>query len=157
MRRVVLAGALVAFATWASAQGVVQPTLSGNETWQAGQGPGGPSSYITSNLVRNSTTNILTTVTGSVTLSSPINFGGNVIISAQPSAATITLPANPIPDGAIVGICNGTGSAFATNAVTLAANTGQTLAQTVTLTTLGAGTCARVQFHLANTHWYRIQ
>lgn len=148
----------LALAGPASAQSVVQPTLSGNETWSAGQGPGGPSSYITADLVRNSIDHVLTTVTGAVTIPvATLPFGGDFIITAQPSAAVITLPPNPIPNGAIFGVCNGTAAAFATNVVTLAANTNQTLAQTVTLTTLGAGACALEMFDLATTTWYRIQ
>jgi hypothetical protein len=41
--------------------------------------------------------------------------------------------------------------------VTLAANTGQTLAQTATLTTLAVGTCFREQWNQATATWYRVQ
>lgn len=141
----------------ANAQGVVQNTLTGNETWSVGQGPGGSSAFITSNLVRGGTALVTATVSASLTLPSTLAFGGNFIITAQPSAATLTLPPNPIPNGAIIGVCNGTASAFATNVVTLVANSSQTLTQTITLTTLGAGLCERVQFVSATTTWYRVQ
>jgi hypothetical protein len=70
------------------------------------------------------------------------------------------MPASPVVDGAVVRICNGTNSAFATNVVTVAANTGQTMVPTgaaVTLTTLAANTCVAYQFVLANTSWYKVQ
>jgi hypothetical protein len=158
MRKWLLVGALGVglIAPHAYAQSV-QNTLTGNETWNAGQGPGGTGRYITSNLVRGSEPHALATIGGATTLSNSFRFGGNLIITAQPSAAVITTPSSPVADGAVVGVCNGTASAFATNAVTMAANTGQTLKQTITLTTLAAGICQKLQYNLSNTTWYRIQ
>ncbi len=145
------------------AQQIGQTTLSGNECWNAGQGPGGTTTgFVCVNTVRNTTANVATTIAGNITIGTSTGLtsladGGNLLVTAQPAAATITLPPNPVPDGAIVGVCNVTGGAFATNVVTLAANTNQTLAQAATLTTLAAGTCAREQFNLAATTWYRVQ
>lgn len=163
MRKLLLALALIGgFASPVSAQSVVQDNLSGNEAWSAGQGPGGTSSFVSSNVIRNSWAKVPTTVAASVTIGvstglTPLRWGGNLIITAQPLAATITLPPNPVQDGALVGVCNPTAAAFATNVVTLAANTGQTLTGgAITLTTLAATTCVRVQFHRATTTWYRI-
>lgn len=164
MRKFLLGLALVGVlsAPPAFAQSVVQDDLSGNESWSAGQGPGGPSGFVTSNLVRNSTAIVATTISAAVTvgvstgLTSLIE-GGNLIITAQPLAAVITLPPNPFTNGGIVGFCNPTSAAFATNVVTLAANTGQTLSTATALTTLAANTCAYVQFNRSNTTWYRIQ
>lgn len=174
MKRIaIVAGALwCAFAVGLWAQTVTQQTLSGNECWNAGQGPGGPSSFICVNLVRGSTPNaILSAVTGSLTIGSTSgNFtltgsptmaaladGGNVLVTAQPAAATWTWPANPIPDGAIVGVCNVTSAAWATNAQTPAANTGQTMNTTAVFTTLAAGTCLRYQWNLSQLTWYKVQ
>lgn len=140
---------------------LVQNQLSGNEVIRAAQGPGGPEQFISLITVRGGTnSSVLTSVAGSFTISGSPADGGNVIITAQPSAATITLPPNPVPDGSIVGICNGTNSAFATNVVTVAANSGQTLVPTgaaITLTTLAAATCVKYQWVLANTSWYKVQ
>lgn len=159
MRKLLVAAALLGglYALPSSAQPVVQNQLSGNEVWSAAQGPGGQSAFLGVNTVRGGTQAITGTVTGNVTLARALANGGNLIVTAQPSAATITLPANPVVDGAIVGVCNGTASAFATNVVTLAANSNQTLVQTVTLTTLGAGACARVQWNQSGAKWYRVQ
>lgn len=165
MRKLLLAltfvGGLIAPAF---GQSVIQDNLSGNECWNSGQGPGGPSTgWLCSNTVRNSWAKAATTVSASATLGvtaglTALRQGGNLIITAQPLAATITLPPNPVPDGALIGVCNPTAAPFATNVVTLAPNTGQTLTGgNITLTTLGAVTCVRVQFNRSNTTWYRIQ
>lgn len=163
MRKHLLAIALAVglIAPLAHAQSVTQNNLSGNECWQAGQGPGGPGSYICSNLVRNSEAQVTTTVTGSLTIgtgaTASLIDGGNLLVTAQPAAATITLPPNPFTDGGIVSICNVTAAAWATNVVTVVANTGQTLAIAAPLTTMGAGTCASFQFSRPTTNWYRIR
>lgn len=163
-RIALVVGALIALTFGALGQSVVQQTLSGNETWQAGQGPGGPGAYITSDLVRNSTAAFTVSVSGNAVIGvasgwTEARWGGNVLVTGQPAAATLTLPPNPFPDGGIVGVCNVTAAAWATNVVTVAGSAGQTSPATPndTLTTLAAGTCARFQFNLANTTWYRIQ
>ena len=75
----------------------------------------------------------------------------------QPAANTITLPPNPVPDGARIQYCNGTNAAFATNVVTIVANTNQTLNQAITVTTQAANSCLILQWYLAATTWYRVQ
>lgn len=178
MRRIllVLAGAALAalVTTPLAAQPVTANQVTGQECWNAGQGPGGPGQFICLNLFRSSTSNVaLSAVAGSFTVGTATNTtvvsgssagnvvdGGAVIITAQPSAATITLPPSPVADGAVVRICNGTNSAFATNVVTVAANTNQTLVPTgaaITLTTLAANTCVAYLWVLANTSWYKVQ
>lgn len=164
LRRALLAGAFIALAAiGALAQSVVQDNLSGNEAWQAGQTPGGPGSYLITDLVRNSAQKVPITPAGAATLGVTTGYtalrrGGNLIITAQPAAGTYTLPPNPVPDGAIIGVCNPTAGAFATNVTTLAPNTNQTLTGgNITLTTLASVTCVRVQFHRATTTWYRLQ
>jgi hypothetical protein len=181
MKRFLTAGlvgaALAALATtWLIAQPVIQNQLSGNECWNAGQGAGGVTAgFVCTNVIRNGTANtLLATETGNwtvgantnltfVTGSSWSNFpssGETIVETAQPSAGTITMPPSPVTDGAVVRICNGTNSAFATNAVTVAANTNQTMVPTgasVTLTTLAAATCVAYQFSLSNTSWYKVQ
>lgn len=141
------------------AQTVVQNQISGNEVWSAAQGPGGPSQWLPLTIARGGTAITTATVTGNVTLPSALQAGGNYVVTAQPSAATITMPSNPVVNGAIIGICNPTASAWTAATVTVAGNTGQTspVGATATLTTLGAGTCARYQYNLANTTWYRVQ
>jgi hypothetical protein len=167
-----VAGAAIAALAvgWLYAQPVVQNTFSGIECWNAGQGPGGPSTgFVCSQGLRGASNNVATTITGSFTIgavgaagvgatTNPLQYGGALFITAQPSAATITLPPSPLQDGIIVAVCNVTAAPFATNVTTLQPNTGQTLnTGNQTLTTLAAFTCATVQWNLAAATWYRTR
>lgn len=181
MRKPILAmtvGAAIAAlaATWLIAQPIVQNQISGLECWNAGQGPGGPSTgFLCVNPVsgRNPNT-VLSAVTGNITIGSTAagNFtvtgtpnmsalttGGDLLVNAQPSAATFTLPASPIPDGALIAVCNVTNAAWVTNAVAFGANTGQTCGApcTTAFTTLAAGSCAQVQWNQSQATWYRVR
>lgn len=164
MKRLLLgAGLAAAVVTVAAlAQPIVQNQLTGNECWNAGQGPGGPSSFLCLFTFRGGTNQIVLTIAGSFTIGSTaaqaqMVAGGNLLVTAQPSAATITAPPNPVPDGAVIGYCNVSSGNFATNVVTLVANSSQTMNTAVTLTTQTAGSCARVQWNQAAATWYRIQ
>src|SRR5882724_7307236 len=117
MRKLLLALALVGgLTTPVLAQSVTQNTLTGNESWNAGQGPGGPGAFITSDLVRNSSRPLVGTIAGSLalglTIYAPLADGGNFLVTNAAAVATITLPPNPFPDGGIVGICNTTATAW---------------------------------------------
>ena len=165
-------GGLIAVGGLALSQPIGQSALSGNECWNAGQGPGGPSTgFMCTNTLRGGTANaMLSAVSGNFTigattgnftvLGSPnmaaIGTGGNLLINAQPSAAVITLPPLPIPDGAIIAICNSTTGNFATNVVTTSANTGQTLVGTLTFTSQAANSCQRVQWNQSQATWFKI-
>lgn len=166
--------ALASSLLYAQVTGVFPTAVNGQETWEVGLGgPQGPSIFMTNNMVRGGAPqSILSAISGNITIGAacgnctqtgtPLQTvlalsGGNLLVTGQPLAATITMPANPILDGAIVGVCNASGSAWATNAVTLAANSNQTLAQAATLTTLAAGTCAREQWNQSQATWYRVQ
>lgn len=153
-----VAGVLAA--PYAYAQSIVQDNLSGNEAWNAGQGPGGPSTgFVTSNLVRNSVAKVINAATGtfgSGALAS-LSEGGLVIFTTQPLAAvTLTLPPNPVTDGARAGFCNATASNFATTAIAFATSTGQSLTS-ISVTALTATSCVEVVFHRATTTWLRIR
>lgn len=146
----------------ALAQTVIYTDLSGNEAWSAGQGPGGPSQYLITDVVRNSAQKVAGAINSAQTYGTgtlaTLRWGGNVLFTAQPTAVVaLTLPPNPVPDGAIVGFCNVTGSNFATTAISWTANTGQTLNTATSVTTLGATTCKKAQFNQSNTTWYVIQ
>jgi len=153
------------------AQPVVQNTFSGLECWNAGQGPGGPTTgFVCGQAYRGGANNLALTMAGAWTVgttsanTTPNNtttlaYGGRVMLTAQPTAGVITLPASPLMDGITVAFCNVTTSPFATNVVTVTNNTGQTLGPGagLTLTTLAANTCQIDQWSLANTTWYRVQ
>lgn len=164
MKRWLLALALCwGFTAPATAQSVIWQDLSGNECWNAGQGPGGPSQFLCADVLRNSRQIVTTTIAAAITVGvstglTALRYGGNLIVTAQPLAAVITLPPNPFPDGGIVGICNPTAAAYSGNVVTVAGNTGQTspVGATATITALSAGNCVLFQFNRPNTTWYRI-
>ena len=135
---------------------IISQTLTGNEALRLQQGgPGGEGFYGTVAQMRNGAGYTLATVTGSTTIP---NNTSRYIITAQPAVATISLPASPVLDGSIVEVVNGTASAFATNAVTINPNTGQTLiGGNITITTLAAGASVEVQYSLSNNTWYRLR
>src|SRR3974390_987285 len=112
-----LAGVVIAasaFAAGVLAQPIVSQNLTGNECWNAGQGPGGPSTgFVCAYVVRNTTGIGISTGAATQTIT---NLQSDIILTAQPaSGANITLPASPVPDGFMVEIINGTTAAFATN------------------------------------------
>lgn len=146
----------------AFAQSVIYQDLSGNECWNAGQGPGGPSAWLCTDVVRNSMQKVAGAVSGSNTFGTgtlaKLRYGGLVIFTTQPLAVTaLTLPPNPVPDGAIAGFCNPSNNAFATTAISFITSTGQTLNSAVSFTALTATTCVQVMFNRANLTWYRIR
>lgn len=157
--RALLAGAVIAalaFTGFLWAQTVTQTVLSGNECWNAGQGPGGPSAGFVCVNVVNSVQPIGTN-SGAASFTIPNNVA-TTVLTAQPAVSTITLPPLPVSNGAIVEIVNGTASAFATNVVTVAPNSGQTLlGGNITITTLAAHASVEFRFNLANTTWYQLR
>ncbi len=160
LRHTLLAGALLALAAGAAyAQSVVQDNLSGNETWNVGQGPGGPGGFVTSNLIRSSIAKVLNATSGTFGAGSlaTLGNGGFVIFTTQPLAATVlTLPPSPVEDGAVAGFCNATASNFATTAISFATNTGQALTA-ISVTALTATSCVQVVFDRTTLSWLRIR
>lgn len=158
MRKLLLLGAIaVGLLAPLAAQTVIQNQVSGNEVWSAAQGPGGASQWLSIDTVSGRTEIATGTITGAESVPAILSDGGNLILTGQPSTAALTAPASPIPNGAIVGVCNGTASAFATAVVTYTAAANQTVVNGAIPAALAAGACARYQWNLANTTWYRIQ
>lgn len=145
MRKLLLLGAaLAALSGSAWAQSIVPGQLSGQECWNAGQGPGGPSIGFLCTFMLNGTQGVSTT-TGAANFTLT-NQQSDIIFTAQPAAITITLPAVPY-NGQIVEFINGTTSAFVTNVITVQPNTGQTLTGgNITLTTLAAGASRELRY-----------
>ena len=167
MRRSIWLAAAVAFAvsaaaTWLVAQPVIQNQLSGNECWNAGQGPGGPSTgFICAFQTRSSWGYLLTAAatTGTIQLTAQQNA---VIMPIQITTGPLVfnMPLAPTPvDGAIVVFCNTSNGAFATQAVTITATAPQVFATgaVTTLTTLAARTCVKLIYTLSNTTWSQVQ
>ena len=151
------------------AQPVVQNTFSGNECWNAGQGPGGPTGgFICAQGMRGASNNLPLTIAGAFTVggtsanttpnnTSTLQYGGTLLVTAAPSTAAVTMPPNPLMDGVIVGICNVTASPFANTLTATANGAGQTISAGGALAALGAFTCGTFQWNLANATWYRTR
>ena len=153
LRHTLLAGALIALAAgFAYAQTIVQSTLSGNETWNVGQGPGGPGGFITSDMVRNSAA--ISTKSGSGAATSVATGGTLVWVSTAPTTWAITLPTAP-PNGTVQRITSDT---TLTTMVTVTAGSGDTMAATFSSQTLTANsTVAAWQYYATTKVWYRVQ
>jgi hypothetical protein len=144
------------------AQPIGQNALSGNECWNAGQGPGGPSTgFVCAYMTRSSQGYYLSN--NAVLTPNPLqltNVQNMVVMSAQitPTASSFNMPLNPL-DGAIVSFCNVTNGAFATTAVTITATAPQVFATgaVTTITTLAARTCVKLIYTVANTTWSQVQ
>ena len=166
MRKYLLAGlvgaACAALATtWLIAQPVVQNALSGNECWNAGQGPGGPSTGFVCAYQTRSSYGYLLGVAGTTGTVQLLNTQNMVVMPVQSTAGvTFNMPLNPtVVDGAVVSFCNTSNAAFATQVVTITATAPQVFATgaTTTLTTLAARTCVKLIYTAANTTWSQIQ
>lgn len=154
-----LVGAALAVALPLLSQPIVPNQLSGNECWNAGQGPGGPATgFVCSYQTRSSWGyySLAAATTGTVQLTAQQNA---VIMPVQStSGVTFNMPLSPT-DGSVVPFCNTSNAAFATQAVTITATAPQVFATgaTTTLTTLAARTCVKLMYTLSNTTWSQVQ
>jgi hypothetical protein len=149
--------ALAALATALVAQPVAQNQVSGNECWNAGQGPGGPSAFLCINLVRNGTA--LTLITGSGAATTLATQANSTLMwnAAAPTTWTVTLP-NPAFDGEILQL--GTINTLTTMVTVQTTNTPQaqvTLSPTYSAQTLTANQSVEWQFNAASLTWFRIR
>src|SRR5215469_2401288 len=162
---------LLAAGVWA--QQLVTAGLFGTEAVVVAQGgPGGPSIFTTAGRLSNGRSyayfttfpNASFTIGANPVAQTTVNSAGVVtggILAfnvTNGSAITITLPpSTSLIDGEIIAICNLTAAAWATNAVTVSANTSQTIvgtAATQTLTTLAASTCNKWLWNSAAATWF---
>jgi hypothetical protein len=113
--------------------------------------------FVLLNQIRNASGyQLLASASGTI---APTNAVNSLLVNAQPASGTIfDTPSSPF-DGETFQVCNVTGTAWATNTVTLAAASGSSLnTGTVTaLTTLAAHTCEELQFDIADTTWFQIR
>jgi len=157
MRRLALALAVAAFAAPALAQPVAQNNVSGNECWNAGQGPGGPASFLCINLVRNGTALALFSGAGAFTTSATQQNSTLQWTGTAPTTWTITLP-NPAFDGQTITVA--TDTTLTTMVTVQTTNTPQAqvaLSPTYSAQTLTAGTSVEWQFNFANLKWFRFR
>lgn len=162
-----LAGILVGVAVLKAQIAPFFPLLSGGETVEAALPGAGTSGFISTGRLSSGASNVFFSAfpasftvgqaAGAVATTNMLN-GGLALINASNTAQTFTMPPTAsLIDGVIIGFCNVTAAAWATNAVTIAGNTGQTLTNNNTLTTLGAGSCGRYIWNAAQATWYRVQ
>lgn len=134
-----------------AAQPVVQQTISNNEVWPAAQGPGGSSTWLGINTVRNGLK--LNTFSGSGAVASTAAGGIMFWVGAAPTSWTVTTPSVAY-DGEVITLATDT---TLTTLVTLTAAAGQTLHTTYTSQTLTTLVPVAFYFRSANSQWYRTQ
>jgi len=149
--------ALGLLAGGAQAQPVTQNQISGNECWNAGQGPGGPSQFLCINQVRNGTALALFSGGGTTPTTTMTQQQGTLYwTGAAATTWAITLP-NPAFDGEVVTVDTDT---TLTTRVTVTAGTtpqNQTLAATFNSQTVTALTPVQWQFNFATLTWVRLR
>lgn len=137
-------------------QNLTNRTLSGLEAWSVGQGgPGGPSIYVTTAQLRNSTGTQPTTST-SGTLVVPTTTATLISTSACGGTMTVDLPALPF-DGEIFEWVNGTASTAFTTGCVVASTDGSTIVGSTAASTLAAGASLEFRYSLANNTWYKMR
>lgn len=144
----VLLGALLAPSF---AQPVTNVAPSGNECWNAGQGPGGPSQWICLNQTRNGTAAQTTSGTGAATFTVTNEMGTVIWTGAAPTTWAVTLPCVP-RNGAVVTLSTTT---TLTTMVTITAATGCTMETAVSGITMTDNIA--IEFQLIGTAWYRLR
>jgi hypothetical protein len=141
---------------WLSAQPVGQNAISGNECWNAGQGPGGVTAgFLCVNQVRSSTGIQVVTGSGAATTAAGQNVGTLLWHTTAPTTWAVTLP-NPAVDGQILRLSTDT---TLTTMVTVTATTSpqnQTLHASFSSQTLTADTSVAWQFNLSLLQWVKI-
>lgn len=160
--------ALIAAGVSVWAQQQITAGLSGSEVVVIQQGgPGGPSIYTTTGRLASGppfayfasfpSSFTVGQLAGAVNTAGIVT-GGALLINAANTAQTFTLPPTAsLIDGEVITFCNVTATPWATNAVTISANSGQTIngAGAGTLTTLGAFSCAGYQWVSSISTWVR--
>jgi hypothetical protein len=144
-----------ALAGIAYGQQVTQNAISGNECWNAGQGPGGPSSgFLCINQVRNGQgLLVVPSVAGSPTTSLTQNNSMVYWVGTAPTAWTVNLP-SPAFDGEIVEV--GTDTTL-TSLVTVVAGSGQSLNTAFASQTISAKSSVEFRYSAGTTKWYETR
>jgi hypothetical protein len=151
------------------AQPVVQNTFSGNECWNSGQGPGGPSTgFICLAGVRagvqlipvtnaNTLAPIVTSGCPACATTANLNYTTYLWHSTAPTTWAVTLP-NPANDGQVVKLASDTTLTTLVTVTALTTPQNQTLSAAYTSQTITANTSGPAwQFSLSLLQWTRIQ
>lgn len=153
MRKLLLALAMLGLIAPAVAQPITQNNVTGNECWNAGQGPGGPSSFLCLNTARNGTALTLFSGSGAQTFTATQANSTLYWVGTAPTTWTITLP-SPAFDGEIISVATDT---TLTTLVTVNPGSGQTLDGTFNAQTITANTSVEFQFSFGTLKWYRLR
>jgi hypothetical protein len=156
LRSLFVGAAIAALATAVWSQPLTNQTISGNECWNAGQGPGGPSQFLCINQVRNGSAMALISGSGAATTAATIQQGTLMWTGAAPASWAVTLP-NPAFDGQTIVL--GTDTTL-TAMVTVTATTtpqNQTLAAAFAAQTITVSTSVEFQYNLAALKWFRTR
>jgi hypothetical protein len=150
--------ALVALGTYlAFAQPLSQNQVSGNECWNSGQGPGGPTAgFLCTNIVRNGAATQVVSGSGAASTVATTQNGTLLWHGTAPTTWAVQLP-NPAFDGEIVRLTTDT---TLTTMVTLSVVTSpqnQTLHAAFSSQTITADTSVAWQFNLSLLQWTKIQ
>ncbi len=147
---------LLLLATLAVAQPVTQNAVSGNECWNAGQGPGGPSQFLCINTVRNGTAFNLFSGSGGVTTTATQANSTMMWTGAAPTTWTITLP-NPAFDGEVISVSTDTTLTTMVTVQAASSPQNQTLNATFNSQTITAVTSVEFQYNASGAKWYRLR
>lgn len=138
----------------ASAQGLYATELNGLETWVVGVGgPQGPSLFVNSAMMRNSSAITVVSGTGAHTTNMTVNQSTLVWSGAAPTTWHITLPERPF-DGQDVKVAAGT--TLATRVTVVPANP-NLLHTPFAAQTIDVGESVEFQYAKSNNTWYKIR
>jgi hypothetical protein len=156
LRSLFVGAAIAALATAVWSQPVTNQTISGNECWNAGQGPGGPSQFLCINQVRDGTALALFSGAGTTPTTTMTNQQGTLYWTGGAATTWAIVLPNPAFDGEIVTV--DTDTTLTTRVTVTAAVTPQN--QTVpafSAATVTALTPVQWQFNLATLAWVRLR
>lgn len=158
--RALLAGVVIAALALTGvlwAQGISPTGLSGNEVWNCGEGPGGPSIFCTANLMRNATGYTLVPTGGTVNTTVPTNTA-KLIATGAITTWNVTMENSPV-DGKMLEIsCPGGSATVAVSAGTVPSGT--TISGTAFTACTSGGVAANTAewiYSLSANVWERIQ
>jgi hypothetical protein len=147
-------GALLALVAGAAYAQIAQTSITGNECWQAGQGPAGPGQYLCINQVRNGQSlTVVPSVSGNPTTQLTQNNSMVYWTGAAPTTWTVNLPSGPF-DGEIVEV--GTDTTL-TSMVTVVAAAGTSLNTTFASQTINAKSSVEFRYSAGTTKWYETR
>jgi hypothetical protein len=154
----ILAGvALTTLAFFALAQPLVQNNVTGNECWNAGQGPGGTSTgFVCLYLVRNGGGMVTQSGSGAATRTATQQESTIAWKGTAPTTWNVTFP-NPAFHGQIVSLT--TDTTLTTMVTTTAASSpqAQTINGGLSGSTITAGTSKEWQFDFPSLTWFALR